>query len=276
MILAAGSAKSVVGNLLLVVAGAVALALFLFGAAAYVGWWKSWYPDGFKPVGAPLAVMWFAIAWLSGEALWVWRVSWTGMPAGLVVGAFLGLGVGLLGGRLALRGLLRPGWVRRLEKEPADSRILPESGAGTAMGALRRLQPKLVAGLCVVAVLAVLVDGIGGIARPAWWYANGASTRATVDECWRHAGRFGHSTRCSGHWAATGRESGQGRVYGATRDDLGKTVPVRATQDRAVVPGIRLLLPPIALLVLLGLLGFGGYRKRAGTRTRVQQETGPV
>ncbi|MFC4912847.1 hypothetical protein [Actinomadura gamaensis] len=266
MSLASGSGNGAVVDVLLVVSGAVALGLFLAGAAAYAGVWKSWYPDGFKPHGAPLAVMWFAIAWLGGELLWLWQTSWTGMPVGLVVGAFVALAVGLLGGRLALRGLLRPVWVRRLEKQPPGSRVLPENGTGTAMEVLRRMQPKLVTALAVIAVLAILIDGVGGIARPAWWYVSGTSARATIDDCWRHSGRFGKSVRCSGHWTLAEQRSGRGRVYGVGRDDLGKTVPVRATSSRAVVPGMRLLLPPIALLALLGLLGYAGYRSRAAKR----------
>jgi hypothetical protein len=87
----------------------------------------------------------------------------------------------------------------------------------------------------------------------AWTYyrqKTGTPVQASVTAC--SSGRG--SQVCRGSWMLDGRVH-LGEIEGVTRADLGQRIEVRAWDDRAIKPGLRL---PIILLVIgLGFVGLG-------------------
>jgi len=88
----------------------------------------------------------------------------------------------------------------------------------------------------------------------------GEVAEARIVECRTVGGRY-RSASCTGMWVAGGSllEGGRverGTVEGATRGDIGKTLDVRISGDRAYTPSLR---TPIVLgCIGLALAAFGG------------------
>jgi hypothetical protein len=83
-----------------------------------------------------------------------------------------------------------------------------------------------------------------------WRQKTGTPVQASITSC--SGGR--RSQVCRGSWTLDGRVH-LGEIEGVSRVDLGKRIEVRAWDDRAIKPGLRL---PIILLVIgLAFLGLG-------------------
>jgi len=111
------------------------------------------------------------------------------------------------------------------------------------------------------------------LGQPLWWYATGTPAKATVREC-HDPGR--KPLVCNGTWTLPDGGEHHGRIAGAGRGDIGKTVGVRATTSHAATFTLRLVYAPVLVLLVAGLLACGGYRQRARAPKRPRRDARPA
>ncbi|MGO9381759.1 MAG: hypothetical protein ACLP4W_06595 [Mycobacterium sp.] len=129
-----------------------------------------------------------------------------------------------------------------------------QPGVGRRAGRGRRLR-RLAKGLASIAVVVLLLWGVGATAYDVYAYRVGTPTTATVDHCVRH----GRGTSCTAVWSVGGNSS-TGPIVGSHYDHAeGSPVDVRVHGGTAYTPDVKddalYLIPvvgvPIAALVLI-------------------------
>ena len=105
----------------------------------------------------------------------------------------------------------------------------------------------------------------------------GEPATARITECHDSGGRY-HSDVCQGTWVAGGSLLAGGRVVigtvdGADSGDIGKTIDVRLSGDRADTPSLRV---PVILLVIGAALTAFGVRLLVIARRRPRMSPTPV
>jgi hypothetical protein len=118
-----------------------------------------------------------------------------------------------------------------------------------------------------VAVLAALISlgFLGGGAFILLTQQTGAPARATVTGC-DQGRRYVH---CTGTWTAGGGRVVRGTIEGADTGDLGETLDVRLSGDRAYTTSRRLPLVLIGIGLTVAVLGGIELRKHSRTTARL-------
>jgi hypothetical protein len=137
---------------------------------------------------------------------------------------------------------------------------------------MRRIRDVL---LAIVFLSIVIPFGFVLSVRPTWVYITGASATATPARCWSVSGGKGEPRiHCSGKWVFSHGAQGSGEIEGATRDDIGKPLKVRADRKYAVKWRFRYLLepviPPIFAAIVIGVLR-SEWRESRGPYRRSKQ-----
>jgi hypothetical protein len=116
-------------------------------------------------------------------------------------------------------------------------------------------------GITIVLVTLFALAFIGGGAFVLVTQQTGTPAEATVTDCQR-TGRYG--SVCNGTWVAGGGRVVQGTIDGASSGDVGKTLDVRLSGNRAYTTSLRLPLVLIGIGLAAALLG--GFELRAQAR----------
>ncbi|MFA1537734.1 hypothetical protein [Actinomadura monticuli] len=256
---------------LLIVALLVLVGILVAGTLAFTGHWRSWYTGSWEANYKPLAAPWFAGTLLLVAALVGFDLLLDPAPPLLtvlgVVLAMVGIVITAVYAIHPPRRML-PRWIRAIDDEPLG----PEARAQPAVddvvsrwtsrwgrNSLRKWL--LAAFLCVALPVALFYMG-----RPLWWYATGAATTATVEDCGPERGS--RNTVCRGDWTLPDGTTGHGKIAGAGEGDAGKTVEVRVSETHAATFTFRLILPPAIIVLLFAGGGYLFHRDRAARRKR--------
>jgi hypothetical protein len=135
---------------------------------------------------------------------------------------------------------------------------------------------KAIVGVLLVSAIGLLAGGVSLLVQR----DTGTRAKATVAECTHSGGSRNYTTHCTGSWVVGGDLVGGnghvvvGTINGADSGDVGKTVDVTVSGNRAQT---RSLLLPILLIGLGLLVAAGGVVLiRAGVKARARPSTIPL